>query len=136
MWLVRLALKLGMILAGEEIGVIAQLDQFRQRTIGGRSRDRKAFLGHPVAIFHVEFVTMAVSLDHVSLAVDLFGKRALHDFCRPRAQSHACAFIAHTTLLLEQRDDWFPGVLVELGAVCVLNAADISRKLKEPPRHL
>jgi len=78
---------------------------------------------------------MAVSLDHVSLAVDLFGKRALHDFCRPGTQPHARAFIAHTTLLLEQRDDWFPGVLVELGAVCVLNAADISRKLNRRYLH-
>jgi hypothetical protein len=34
MWLVWLALKLGMILASEEIGMIAQLDQFRQCTIG------------------------------------------------------------------------------------------------------
>src|SRR6266480_4403489 len=102
MWLVWLALKLGMILASDEIGMIAQLDQLRQCTIGGRPRDRKAFLGHTVPIFHVEFVTMAVSLDHVSLAVDFFGKRAMHDFCWPRAQSHARAFIAYTALLLEE----------------------------------
>jgi len=69
---------------------------------------------------------MAVSLDYVSLAVDFFGKRAMHDFCWPRAQSHACAFIAYTALLLEQRDDWLPGVLVELRAACAFDSADIS----------
>jgi len=32
--LIRFALKLGMILAGQEVGMIAQLDQFGERTIG------------------------------------------------------------------------------------------------------
>jgi hypothetical protein len=34
MWFIRFALKLGMILAGEEVRVIAQFDQLRERAIG------------------------------------------------------------------------------------------------------
>jgi hypothetical protein len=33
-WLIRLALELGVILAGEEVRVVLQLDQLRERAVG------------------------------------------------------------------------------------------------------
>jgi len=129
MWFVRFALKLGMILAGDEIRMVAQLDQLRERAIRGCSRDCESFFGHAVAIFHVEFITVAVSLEHVGFAINFFGKRAGCDLCRPRAKPHARAFIAHSTLLLEQRDDRLRNVPVEFSAVRVFDSADVSREL-------
>jgi len=69
---------------------------------------------------------VAVSLEHVGFAIDLFGKRAGRDLCRPGAKSHARAFIADTTLLLEQRDDRLRNVPVEFSAVRVFDSADVS----------
>jgi hypothetical protein len=45
---------------------------------------------------------MAVPLEHVCLTVDVPGKRAAGDFCRPCAEPHARAFGAHTTLFLQK----------------------------------
>ena len=42
MRLVRLALKFGVILAGEKVRMIAQLDQFSERAIGRRSGNGEA----------------------------------------------------------------------------------------------
>src|SRR5207245_11744914 len=63
------------------------------------------------------------------LGVDLCGQRAGCNFCRPCAKPHARAFIADTTLLLEQRDDRLRNVPVEFSAVRVFDSADVSREL-------
>ena len=60
--LVRFALKFGVILASQKIGVISQLDQLGERAIGRSAGNFEAFLAHLVAIFHVELITMPMAL--------------------------------------------------------------------------
>ena len=64
MRLVRLALKFRMILAGEKVGVILQLDQLRERAIRRRAGNGEPFFRHPFAVFHVEFVAVPMPLEH------------------------------------------------------------------------
>ena len=78
---------------------------------------------------------MAVSLEHVRLIVDVLGKRAVGDFCRPCAEPHARAFGAHTTLFLQKRDHWRHSVFVDLGADCIFDSTDISREFNRGHLH-
>jgi hypothetical protein len=98
---VRLALKLRMILTGQEVRVIAQLNQFRKRAVGGCSGNRKAFLGHAVTVFHVELVTVPVPFHHFATPVDFFSQCAAHNFRWPRAKPHAGAFVANAALFFK-----------------------------------
>ena len=99
---VRLALKLRMILAGEEVRVIPQFNQLRERTVGRCSRDSKSLFGHAVAVFHIEFVAVPMPLHYFVASVDFFRQRAEHNFRWPRAESHAPAFITYATLFFEK----------------------------------
>src|SRR5205085_11795142 len=72
---VRFALEFRMILAGEEEWMVAQLDQLSERAIGRGAADDETFLRHLLAIFHVEFVAMAMSLEHFRMAINFLGKR-------------------------------------------------------------
>jgi len=101
--LVRFALKFRVILAADEIRMIPKLNQFRQRAIRRRSGNDEALFVHPVAIFHIELVTVSVALHHFGLAVDFLCQRSFRDLCRPRSESHARAFALNLfALLLEQ----------------------------------
>src|ERR1700730_1744162 len=77
---------------------------------------------------------MAVPLGYFVMAVNFFRERALCNLGRPRTQAHACAFILHAALFLQQRDDWLLRFLVELRAVGVFDSADVARELDR--RHL
>jgi hypothetical protein len=55
-----------------------------------------------IAIFHVELVSVAVPLRHLGVAIDSFSQRAFDNLCWPRAQPHACTFVTHAALLLQQ----------------------------------
>jgi len=132
---VRLALKFGMVLAADEIRMIPELNQFRECTVRGCSGNDESFFVHPVSIFHVELVTVPVTLHHFGLAVNLFGQRSFHNLCRPRPQPHAGAFaVDFFPLLFEQRNHWVRRVGIELRAVCFLNPANVSREFDR--RHL
>src|SRR5438552_17059231 len=74
--LVRFALKFRVISAADEIRMIPKLNQFRQRAIRRRSGNDEAFFVHPVAIFHVELVTVPLPLHHFVLAADFFVQRS------------------------------------------------------------
>src|SRR5205809_1804449 len=102
MRLVWFALKFRMILAGEKIGVVAQLHQLGERAIGRGTGNLETFLAHPISIFHVEFITMPMAFEHFVTAVNFLGERALLNLSRPRAQAHARTFVAHSALVSEQ----------------------------------
>src|SRR5438067_10533749 len=88
MRLVRLALKLGVILAGEKVRMVAQLNQLRERSVWRRARNRETLFAHPFAILHVEFVAVPVSLQHFAVTINFFRDRSFGDFRRPRPESH------------------------------------------------
>ncbi len=60
---------------------------------------------------------------------------SFRDLRRPGAEPHARAFVLHVALLLEQADDRVGRVFVELGAVRVFEAADVSRELDRRDLH-
>src|SRR5580693_557741 len=100
MGLVRFALKFWVVLAADEIGMIAEFDQFGQCPVWRGAGNYEAFLVHSVAILHVELVAMAVSLHHIGRAVNLFSQRSFHNLRWPRPQPHARAFAVNFFALL------------------------------------
>src|SRR2546426_7630795 len=77
---------------------------------------------------------MPMALEHFVVSVNFFGQRAMGNFCRPRSQTHARAFVSNFALLIEQTDHWFGSVSIKLRAVCFFNSADVARELNR--RHL
>src|ERR1700724_3562353 len=100
MRLIGLALKFWVVLAADEIEMIAELNQFGQCPVGRGAGNYEAFLVHSVAILHVELVAMAVSLHHIGRAVNLFSQRSFHNLRWPRPQPHARAFAVNFLALL------------------------------------
>jgi hypothetical protein len=91
-----------MILATDKVRVIPQFDELGQRAVWRRARNHKPFFAHLVAIFHVELVTVPVAFEHLVTAINCLRQCACCNFRRPRAEPHACAFVAHAVLFFEQ----------------------------------
>ena len=68
--------KLRMVLAGGEVGVVLELDQFDQATIGGSAADLVARFEKQAAVGVVEFLAVAVAFVHHLLAVEPLGHGA------------------------------------------------------------
>src|SRR5438094_4265693 len=65
MGLVRLAVKFGMELAGNEKGVVSQFDDFHQLAIGRETAENKTRFFEALAVRVVELVAVAVTfVDH------------------------------------------------------------------------
>src|SRR2546425_7679307 len=89
--LVRLAEELGVKLAGQEEGMILQLDHLDQLAVGRRAAENHALALELLAVGIVEFVAMAMALVYNERAVDLLRLRAHHQLARLRAQAHRAA---------------------------------------------
>ena len=100
--LVRFALKFGVILASQKIGVISQLNQLGERAVGRSAGNFEAFLAHLVTIFHVELITMPMALEHFVAPINLLRETAVLNFCRPGSEPHTGAFVPDLALFLEQ----------------------------------
>src|SRR6267154_6859437 len=96
------ALKFGVILASQKIGMISQLNQLGERAIGRSAGDFEAFLAHLVTIFHVELVTMPMAFEHFVAPINLLRETAVLKFCRPGPEPHTGAFVPDLALFLEQ----------------------------------
>src|SRR5437762_3469994 len=81
--LIWFALKFGVILASQKIGVISQLDQLGERAIGRGTGNFEAFLAHLITIFHIKLITMPMALEHFAASIDLLRETAVLNFCRP-----------------------------------------------------
>src|SRR4051812_8699125 len=90
---------------------------------------------HPVAILHVEFITVAMALRYLGVAVDFFRERTRNNFCGPRSQPHTCALFTYATLLFQKRDDRIRSVLVELGTVGVFDSTYVSGEFNRGHLH-
>ena len=77
---------------------------------------------------------MPVPLHDLVPSINFLCECGAHNFRRPRAEPHASTFVPNATLFFKQRDNRLRCFLVELGAVCVFNSADISREFNR--RHL
>src|SRR5437588_10301241 len=99
--LVRLALKFGVILASQKIGMISQLDQLGERAIGRGAGNFEALLAHLVTIFHVELITMPMALEHFVAPINLLRESAVLNFCRPGSEPHTGAFVPDLALFFE-----------------------------------
>src|SRR6478672_2865618 len=89
--LVRFALKFGVILASQKIGVISQLNQLGERAIGRSTGNFEALLAHLVTVFHIKLITMPMALQHFIAPIDLLRETAVLNFCRPGPEPHTGA---------------------------------------------
>src|SRR5438270_1253566 len=132
--LIWFALKFGVILASQKIGVIAQLDQLGERAIGRSAGNFEAFLAHSVAIFHVELITMSMALEHFVAPINLLRESTMLNFCRPGSEPHTGALVPDLALFFEQTDHRIGRGLIELAAVGVFDSTNVASKLN--CRHL
>src|SRR3982074_295221 len=84
-WLRRLTLKFGMVLASDEIRVITQFDQLGQRAVWRRTGNLEPLFSHLLPVFHVELVAVPMPLKHFVLTVNFFRQRSFRDLGRPSA---------------------------------------------------
>src|ERR1700741_3662877 len=83
---VRFREELRMILAGQEPGVISQVDQLDQAAIRGGPGNHESALFHVLFVLEVEFVPVTVSFDDLSSAVGFFSEGSRQDICRPASK--------------------------------------------------
>src|SRR5438094_10306042 len=69
---------------------------------------------------------MPMPLHHFLVSINLPGECAGYNLRRPCAQAHAPTFFSNSALLFQQRNDRLRGVLIEFGAICVFDSADVS----------
>src|SRR5439155_23689818 len=96
--LIWFALKFGVILASQKIGVISQLDQLGERAIGRGTRNFEAFLAHLIAILHVELITMPMALEHFVAPINFLRETAVLNLCRPCPAPHTGSFVPYFAL--------------------------------------
>src|ERR1022692_891469 len=87
----RLRLELGMKLASDEMRMIRQFHDLDISSVGRRAGDAQPGRHHRLFIFAIEFVTMAVALADLELAVDLVRQRVGLNLASPCAQTHGAA---------------------------------------------
>jgi hypothetical protein len=102
--LIWFALKFGVILASQKIGVISQLDQLGERAIGRSAGNFEAFVAHLVTIFHIKLITMPMALEHFVAPINFLRETAVLNFCRPGPEPHTGAFVPDLALFFEQTD--------------------------------
>ena len=128
----RVRRELGVILATEEPGVVAELDDLAQvageRALRPRA-DNKAGGFEPRQVMVVHFIAVAMALGHRRCAVDAVRQRAGNDLAGLRAEAHRPAeiglggsFFDGSVAVLpfgDECDDRMRRIGIELGAVGV-----------------
>ena len=128
-------LQLGMELAADEPRMIRQLDDLDELAVGREAAQLHAVLDEQLAVLVRDFITMAMALAHLRLAVDLGGARAARQPARIRAEAHRAAHVRHVLLRFHQRDDGIVALRRELRRVAVVEAADVARELDDRRLH-
>src|SRR5215211_5501435 len=70
-------LELGMELAGDEPGMVGQLEDLDELTLQVGAGDNEARLGHPLPVQVVDLVAVPMPLEHDALAVGLVRARSI-----------------------------------------------------------
>src|SRR5438445_3525324 len=124
-----LRLELGMELAGEEVRMIRDLDDFHEAPVGRLAGDAQSAPRHLVEIGAVDFVAVPVPLAYLGAPVGLVGKAVLLDQAGPLAEPHVATHPRNTVELFELVDHGMGRPRAELRGVGVLETADVAREL-------
>jgi len=116
----RLTLQLGMELATQKPRMIRQLDDFDQRAIWRRARDRHSGFHQRVAVSVVHFEAMTMTLTHVWLAVELTRHGPIDELARVGAESHRAAFFGDALLIFHHSNHQFFAFGLELLELAVV----------------
>ncbi len=99
------ALELGVGLAGDEKGMVGQLDHLHQALVGGEARNHEAAFHKRVAVGVVHLEAMAMALVNDGLAVGPCRAGAGHHLAGVGAQAHGAALVFHVLLLGHEVND-------------------------------
>ena len=99
------ALELGVGLAGDEEGMVGQLDHLHQALVGGEARNHETPFHKGVAIGVVHLVAVAVALVDDGLAVGRCRAGAGHHLAGIGPEAHGAALVFHVLLLGHEVDD-------------------------------
>src|SRR5829696_2243309 len=127
-------LELGVVLRGDEEGVVGQLDDLDEALVRGRAGHDQARGLEPPAQEVVDLVAMAVALVDDGLAVDLARLGVGVQLHRVGAEPHGAAHVGDLLLLGQQVDDRVLRVRVELAGVRPLHADHVAGEVGD--RHL
>src|SRR2546422_5370471 len=130
----RPRLELGVELAGDEPGMVAELDHLDQRPVGRHAGEPEPALLEPLAIGVVHLVAVAVTLGDLLAIVDPARQRAFLEHAGIRSQAHRPALLREAALRAHQVDHRVRRLGIHLGRVGALEAAHVARVLDD--RHL
>src|SRR3569833_3412898 len=138
-------LEFRMELAGDEPGMIVELDHFDEAAVLRTPGDGEAGPLQRLEIIVVEFVAMAVTLDDAVLAIRLMGLGAHHQLTGLRTEAHRAAQVRILAAPLDATHNRQPNKEErkhqkqrhnkELGAVRVTHARDMARELDHRDLH-
>src|SRR5204863_6496791 len=100
----RPRLELGVELAGDEPGMVAELDHLDQRAVGRDAGEHEPALLEPLAIGVVHLVAVAVALGDLLAIVDPAPQRAFLEHAGIRSQAHRAGLLAEAALRAYQVD--------------------------------
>src|SRR5688572_19545859 len=129
------ALELGMKLTPHEVRMFGELDDLDQPVVWAGAAQSETGGAQAFAVVVVELEAMAVPFADFGAPVDGVCSRTRFDGAGVGAESHRSAFFDHAALVGHQIDDGIFRVLVELGAACILDAADVARELDHRQLH-
>src|SRR5689334_6813951 len=102
MGLVRLALEFGMKLAGNEEGVVLQLDDLDELAVGRQAAEDEAGLLEALLVGVIEFVTVPVAFVDHECAVEM-RRHGIHgELAGLGAEAHGAALLRNFLLLVQQ----------------------------------
>src|SRR5271166_6565882 len=118
-----------MKLAPDEMRVVRQLHDLDVSAIGRRTGNPQACGYHRLFVLAIEFVTMAMPLADLQLAVDLVRQRAGLNFAGPRTQTHGAAKFFYTAQLAQFVDYAMRSRRIEFARICIRQADHVAREL-------
>jgi len=113
---VRLRLELRMILHGDKPGVIGDLDDLDELSIGMPTGGDHAVRFEFLEVVGIEFVAMPMAFRDLQSLVTRKRSRLLAETARLRTQPHRSPFLGHAFLFFEQADDGIGRIGSELFA--------------------
>src|SRR5665648_913460 len=143
MRLKRPRLQFGMELHADEPGMVRDLDDLRQKSVGRQTREAQAGRLELIAVAHVHLVAVAVALGNAGRAVDLGDLTALGEHGVVSAETHGAAKIAVLLAFLQflaphpfghEADHRLLGG-AELGGAGVLDAGKVAGDLDHSHLH-
>src|SRR5580704_14874501 len=121
--------ELRMELRPEHPGMVAQLTDLHQGTVGRNPAGDQTRMGKQAAVGVIELVTMAVPLGHDIGPVGPVSATARRKAAWVGPEPHRSALLLNTTLLGKHADDGDRGDGIELSRIDILGAKHMARKL-------